>query len=55
MNRMIDNEKTVFILSGFRTNYVKDWFCLYEHVANYVVNMILLYNEKRKDMQHMAM
>ena len=55
MNRMIDNEKTVFILSGFRTNYVKDWFCLYEHVANYVVNMIQLYNEKRKDMQHMAM
>ena len=55
MNRMIAIEKTVFILSGFRTNYVKDWFCPYEHVANYVVSMILLYDEKRKDMQHMAM
>ena len=55
MNRMLAIEKTVFILSGFITKYVKDWVCLYEHVANYVVDMILLYDEKRKEMQHMAM
>jgi hypothetical protein len=51
MNHMIATEKTQFILSAFRCQYVAEWGSLYEHVANFVTNMLQLYESKRYEIQ----